>query len=83
MPIFVLKLKKKKKKVAKSWVFEIKILKQFYNFEYICSSKKKVKYAHYVMISTKSMMNTTLYKFKCEQQQHEHNHDFYHNVGFF
>ena len=33
MPIFV--LNSKKKSVGKNWVFEIQILKQFYNFKYI------------------------------------------------
>ena len=27
------------------------------------------------------MMNTTLYKFKCEHHHYEHNHDFYHTLS--
>ena len=38
MPIFVLKLKKKS--VRKSWIFEIQISKQFYDFKYIGLGRK-------------------------------------------
>ena len=37
MPIFVLK---NKRSVGKSWIFEIQILKQFYNIKYIALGKK-------------------------------------------
>ena len=52
------------------------------DYDYAPQRKGRGGGAHYVITSTTSMINT-LYKFKCEQQHHEHNHDYCHTVGNF
>ena len=42
-----------------------------------------IKYFRFPSQGTLFMMNTTLYKFKYEEQHHEHNHYFCHIVGDF